>query len=194
MGHSLNLFIVLIIMKAQPNSHYRLTSEKFPEQLSEFLSESQGLCDVTLVSDDPQPVAVRAHQAVLSSVSDVFRSLLLSNSDPSPVIHLQGTTEQDVKMLVEFMYKGKVNPSNLKTFLELAKHLKFKQEVLVNLTEASQEKEPKPRRGRKPKVQTEKFIKGKEENIPDCINEILDKIILIVIGKAHTIFPANEHG
>ena len=133
-------------MKAQPNSHFRLTSEHFPDQLSEFLPESQGLCDVTLVSDDHQ--VIRAHQAVLSSVSGVFRPLLLRSSDPSPVIHLQGTSEQDVRMLIEFMYSGKVNPSDFDTFLELAKHYEFKQEVLSSLEKASLEEKHKSTKGR----------------------------------------------
>lgn len=162
-------------MKAQPNSHLRLTSEQFPDQLSEFLSEYQGLCDVNLVSDEQ--VAIRAHQAVLSSVSEVFRSLLLSNSDPSPVIHLQGTSEQDVRMLIEFMYKGKVNPSNLNTFLELAKHLKFKQEVLDNLTKASLEKKPQAKHGtlKKKKSQIKKLKKSTKKNLPVCKSESPDK-------------------
>ena len=133
-------------MKAQPNSHFRLTSEHFPEQLSEFLPESQGLCDVTLVSDDHQ--GIRAHQAVLSSVSGVIRHLLLSSSDPSPVIYLQGTSEQDVRMLIEFMYSGKVNPSDLDTFLELAKHYEFKQDVLSSLKKASLGEKHKSTKGR----------------------------------------------
>ena len=130
-------------MMIQDKHNFKITADYFPQQLiKEFITQSQALCDVTLVSDDSVQVTFPAHRAVLSSCSETFKSLLLENSDPSPVIHLQGCSEKDLKILIDFMYMGVVKPFTFDRILELSEFLKFKQEILESLR-GTLKKQPK---------------------------------------------------
>lgn len=73
-------------------------------------------CDVTLACDGQ---TLKAHRVVLSACSTYFDSILTNcNSEKDPIIILKDVKFQDIKYLVEFMYKGEIN----------VEHVSFSQE------------------------------------------------------------------
>ncbi|XP_059090073.1 longitudinals lacking protein, isoforms A/B/D/L-like isoform X2 [Tigriopus californicus] len=91
------------------------------------LLEEESLVDVTLSADGQ---FLRAHRVILSACSPYFRSLFRSSFllDKAPVIVLKDVDFDNLKSLVEFMYKGEVNvPQHmLPTFLRTAGSLQIR--------------------------------------------------------------------
>ena len=81
--------------------------------------------DVTLVSDDLQEVS--AHKVVLSSCSEYFSSILKKSKYPSPYLCLEGTTAEDIKNVLQFIYHGQIelDQLHLNGFLKLAERLRL---------------------------------------------------------------------
>ena len=61
--------------------------------------------DVTLACDDNMQVF--AHKVVLQTCSDFFKTILLANPNPHPLLYLQGTSFSDIQLLKQCMYLGK---------------------------------------------------------------------------------------
>jgi hypothetical protein len=82
--------------------------------------------DVTLELDDGQ--YIKAHKLILSAFSPYFRQVLTRPSNPLqyPVIIVKDMLYEDLRSLVEFIYKGSTTVSNerLPQVLKCAKHLK----------------------------------------------------------------------
>ena len=117
----------------KPARYFSLTSELFPNQLvSDLVIESRSLSDVTLVADDAFQSEFPAHKAILSSCSETFKTLLLSSPDAQPRVHLQGVSKQDLKLLIDFIYSGKITgpPERL---LHFSQTLQFKDDVRSSL-------------------------------------------------------------
>ena len=117
----------------KPARYFSLTSELFPNQLvSDLVIESRSLSDVTLVADDAFQSEFPAHKAILSSCSETFKTLLLSSPDVQPRVHLQGVSKQDLKLLIDFIYSGKITgpPERL---LHFSQTLQFKDDVRSSL-------------------------------------------------------------
>ena len=116
-----------------------VSSGKFSLKWSDFqqkvsqsfknLRNESGLYDVTLVSDDHQPVS--AHKVVLSSCSDFFKKIFQHNTHSHPMIYLDNLKVEDLNLMLDYIYHGEVQiyHHHLDKFLNLA--TKYKLEGLL---------------------------------------------------------------
>ena len=96
-------------------------------QMNKELLEEDHFKDVTLVSDDLH--AVKAHRALLSKSSDVLRQMLLLTDDKDPIIFIRGSSQRQLKSLLNFIYVGEaeVTEEDMNAFVQLAKDFKLKE-------------------------------------------------------------------
>jgi len=91
------------------------------------LLEEESLVDVTLSTDGQ---FIRAHRVILSACSPYFRTLFKSTflNDKHPVIVLKDVDFDNLKCLVEYMYKGEANvPQHmLSSFIQTAESLQIR--------------------------------------------------------------------
>nr|XP_022900207.1 longitudinals lacking protein-like [Onthophagus taurus] len=89
------------------------------------LLRRQALCDVTLACEGE---TLKAHQTILSACSPYFEMLLIKNVHPHPIIYLKDVNYNEMKALLDFMYKGEVNVSQhlLPMFLKTAEALQIR--------------------------------------------------------------------
>ena len=97
------------------------------------LREDTDHVDVTLSCHDGQ---IHAHKVILSACSTIFRDLLRRNNllqHNHPIIHLRGVRISDLRLVLDFVYRGEVSvaPEDLDSFLDVSKDLRIK-----GLTEA----------------------------------------------------------
>ena len=93
------------------------------------------LTDVTLVTDDH--VKIEAHKLVLCSGSKVFEKFLLNNPHPHPMMFMRGIKEQEMKCLLEFLYKGETQISQdiISNFMKMSQDLEISGLHNENMTE-----------------------------------------------------------
>lgn len=95
--------------------------------LSSFrsLKEEEDFIDVTLSCEETQ---YSAHKVVLSACSPYFRKLLKSNPCSHPIVILRDVREEDLRLLLNFMYQGEVqvDQDRLTGFLRTAETLQIK--------------------------------------------------------------------
>ncbi|CAG2110736.1 unnamed protein product, partial [Medioppia subpectinata] len=101
------------------------------KELHRFISElfdSQTHTDVTIALDDGQ--YIKAHKLILSAFSSYFRQVLARIPNPSqyPVIVVKDMHYEDVRSLIEFIYRGCITVANhrLSQVLKCAKQLKIR--------------------------------------------------------------------
>ncbi|CAG0881074.1 unnamed protein product, partial [Darwinula stevensoni] len=96
----------------------------FIQAFSDLL-ESQSLVDVTLSAEGRQ---IQAHKVVLAACSTYFQALFANNPCRHPVIIMRDVEYNDVKTLIDFIYKGEVNVSQeqLTSVLKTADSLQIK--------------------------------------------------------------------
>lgn len=71
------------------------------------LLDRECFCDVTLACEGR---TLRAHRVVLCACSTYFDSILTSgNSDKETIVIMKDCRFDDVKCLIDFMYKGEIN-------------------------------------------------------------------------------------
>ncbi|KAK9496949.1 hypothetical protein O3M35_012850 [Rhynocoris fuscipes] len=89
------------------------------------LLERESFCDVTLACEGK---TLRAHKMMLSACSTYFDSIFSKHEDKDPIVILKDVKFEDIKALVEFMYKGEINVENsqLNTLLQTAEELRIK--------------------------------------------------------------------
>ncbi|XP_037084940.1 broad-complex core protein isoforms 1/2/3/4/5-like [Pollicipes pollicipes] len=89
------------------------------------LRVDEDFVDVTLACDG---FHMKAHRMVLSACSPFFRQLLKSNPHPHPIVILRDVSQQNMVLLLDFMYHGEVNVAQeqLAEFLKVAELLKVK--------------------------------------------------------------------
>lgn len=102
------------------NNHTNNILQVFMEQLT-----NESLVDVTLSC---QGQFLKAHKMVLSACSPYFQELFRLHQVPHPIIIINGMKFLDIKLVVEFMYKGevKVQESDLSGLLLAAETLQVK--------------------------------------------------------------------
>ena len=105
-----------------------LTWNNFEENVSKAyqeIREEGELFDVTLVCDDGQ---IDAHKLVISACSLFFHRILKQNLHSHPWIYIRGAELEDVSAVLDFMYLGEVNITQIKlaSFLALAEDLQVK--------------------------------------------------------------------
>jgi len=91
------------------------------------LLEEESLVDVTLSADGQ---FIRAHRVILSACSPYFRQLFKSSflNDKHPVIIMKDVDFDNLKCLVEYMYKGEANVPQqmLPSFIQTAESLQVR--------------------------------------------------------------------
>lgn len=99
----------------QPN-----LTEVFQNMLS-----SESLVDVTLACEG---ASIKAHKMVLAAGSPYFQSLFVANPCKHPIVILKDVRFTDLKLIIDFMYKGEVNveKDQLNTLIKTAETLKVK--------------------------------------------------------------------
>ena len=105
--------------------------ESYPNELLTYMvgniADNSLFTDVTLVCDDK--IGFEAHKIILSSCSEVFRTILKTCiSDPNPTIFLPGVNQRELQVLLQYMYTGEaeVEPLEENDILELWSHLQVK--------------------------------------------------------------------
>ena len=143
------------------------------------LRASEDLFDVTLVSDDENPV--QAHKLVLSASSIFFKNIFKFNKNNHPLLYIRGLAEKDLKNVLEFLYNGEVQVAHneLDKFLEVAKDLKLKgiyeQENLhqskdmPNIKESQVKKNPRKTKSKTAlaEIKDQKEVKTEDYNFDD---------------------------
>lgn len=71
-----------------------------------LLLESGSFCDVTLACEGKM---LKAHRVVLSACSTFFNTILTTYGEKDPIIIMKDSKFDDVKCLVDFMYRGEIN-------------------------------------------------------------------------------------
>ncbi|KAK7869166.1 hypothetical protein R5R35_006620 [Gryllus longicercus] len=72
----------------------------------EALLDSNTLVDCTLAAEGQ---CLRAHKVVLSACSPYFQLLLSQHTDKHPIVILKDVKFEELKAMVEYMYRGEVN-------------------------------------------------------------------------------------
>ena len=103
------------------------------------LRTSDHFYDVTLVSDDQQQVS--AHKVVLSSSSEYFKNILMSNKHSHPMLCLSGVNQEDLKNILDYVYNGEIQiyQDQLDQFLNIAQRFQ-----LEGLMQGKEETSPEP--------------------------------------------------
>ncbi len=101
----------------------------------EDLLHSEAFVDVTLACEGLQ---LKAHKMVLSACSPYFQAMLYNTPDRHPIVFLRDVRFDEMKALLEFMYRGEVSvdQENLSSLLKVAEGLKIKGLADVNDTNA----------------------------------------------------------
>merc|ERR1712126_769615 len=105
--------------------------------------------DVTLVS--AEQTKIKAHRNILGACSEAFKNIFHDlDVHTSTVIYLKGIKDQELRYILEYMYKGevKINLERLGNFLNIAKELEISElhndDIHYNTTENIDEREAKP--------------------------------------------------
>ena len=82
------------------------------------------LTDVTLATETKQ---FKAHKLILSACSPYFRNLFISNPCKHPTVFFKDISEEQMALLMEYMYKGKISvkQSELENVLRTASSLQI---------------------------------------------------------------------
>ena len=96
-------------------------------QINKELLEEDDFKDVTLVSDDLH--VVKAHKALLSKSSEVFRQMLMLKHEKDPIIFIRGSSQNQLRSMLNFIYLGEteISEEDMNAFLQLAKDFKLKE-------------------------------------------------------------------
>ena len=102
----------------------------------EDLLNHEAFVDVTIACDG---LNLKAHKMVLSACSPYFQSMFYNTPDKHPVVFLKDVRYDEMKALLEFMYRGEVSvdQENLSSLLKVAEGLKIKGLADVNESQSS---------------------------------------------------------
>ncbi|XP_031346961.1 protein bric-a-brac 1 isoform X2 [Photinus pyralis] len=109
--------------------HYCLRWNNYQSNMTSVfhqLLQNEAFVDVTLACKD---LSLKAHKVVLSACSSYFQKLLLENPCKHPTIIMpQDVCYDDLKFIIEFVYKGEIDVSQaeLQSLLKTADQLKIK--------------------------------------------------------------------
>ena len=89
-----------------------------------LFSQENLLTDVTLATETKQ---FKAHKLILSACSPYFRNLFVTNPCKHPTVFFKDISEEQMKLLMEYMYKGKISvkQSELESVLRTASSLQI---------------------------------------------------------------------
>ncbi|KAJ8733239.1 hypothetical protein PYW08_001537 [Mythimna loreyi] len=111
------------------SEHYCLRWNNHQSNLLGVFSQllhDESLVDVTLACSEG--ASIRAHKVVLSACSSYFRSLFIDHPSRHPIVILKDVGLEELRTLVDFMYKGEVNVQycQLPALLKTAESLQVK--------------------------------------------------------------------
>nr|XP_021202275.2 zinc finger protein 629 isoform X1 [Bombyx mori] len=111
------------------SEHYCLRWNNHQSNLLGVFSQllhDESLVDVTLAC--AEGASIRAHKVVLSACSSYFRSLFVDHPSRHPIVILKDVGLEELRTLVDFMYKGEVNVQycQLPALLRTAESLQVK--------------------------------------------------------------------
>lgn len=111
------------------NNHTANLVKTFGEMIA-----SESFTDVTLACDG---LMIKAHKIVLSACSNYFRELFLATPCKHPIVVLKDMKIEDLRAIIDFMYRGEVNVSQnqLGNLLKTAEVLRVKGLTEVNDSE-----------------------------------------------------------
>uniref|UniRef100_A0A1A9UL91 BTB domain-containing protein n=1 Tax=Glossina austeni TaxID=7395 RepID=A0A1A9UL91_GLOAU len=97
------------------------------------LLQNESFVDVTLACEGQ---SIKAHKVVLSACSPYFQRLFYDNPCQHPIVIMRDVRWQELKALMEFMYKGEINVSQdqINPLLKVAEMLKIRGLAEVNST------------------------------------------------------------
>ena len=114
----------------QEEGKFIIAWEQFSYSLSNILSNVRNdpaFSDITLVTDDQQ--MFHTHRFILAGCSEFFNTILKksSSSHPNPWFYLNGINSDLLKLLLDFIYLGKVqiDKNSLDEFMQIATKLKI---------------------------------------------------------------------
>ena len=133
--HFGNLFISLFLLFPVENNNLEMDQGKFNikwkthhqylKKLLQTMHEATDFSDITLVSDDL--MKFRAHKAVLSACSQVFKSIVEDMPKDTSAIYLRGIQGQDLESILQFVYLGEATlpHDRMNEFIEVTKTLEI---------------------------------------------------------------------
>ena len=94
------------------------------QALTELRNDNES-ADVTLISDDK--VNFTAHKILLSSCSNLFKSILRGNTQSTPLLFLVGVSSINLGLILNYIYQGEVKlyQEQLDRFIECAQKLEI---------------------------------------------------------------------
>jgi len=115
-------------MESKEDSEYVLRWSEHNNQLINVfheLCQNEEFTDVTLATADHQ---FKAHKLVLSACSPYFRTLLMANPCKHPVVFLKDVSDEHMRLLLEYMYRGSISvrQPDLTEILRTASSLKIR--------------------------------------------------------------------
>ena len=187
--------------------------EKFDQSIRDNLSrlrESNDFSDVTLVTRDQEGPSFPAHRLVLAACSPVFRRILNVDPHHHPLLYISCVTSDSLRLLLTFIYEGRVEVSqdHLNDFLTAAEELKIEglsTSVSGNKSEDMQSFEQQNESKNKSQdIQSlEKQIVKEEELLGEIENEVCGEQHILKVGEqlgemtnevcASTLIPSQEY-
>lgn len=126
----INWFVsVWLLLGEMGSEHYCLRWNNHQSNLLGVFSQllrDESLVDVTLACSEGH--SIRAHKVVLSACSSYFQTLFVDHPSRHPIVILKDVRFNELRTLIEFMYKGEVNVEycQLSALLKTAESLKVK--------------------------------------------------------------------
>lgn len=102
------------------------------------LLQSESFVDVTLACEGQ---SIKAHKMVLSACSPYFQSLFYDNPCQHPIVIMRDVGWNELKAIMEFMYKGEINVSQdqINPLLKVAEMLKIRGLAEVNTSDTAED-------------------------------------------------------
>jgi len=114
----------------ESSQHFCLRWNNYQTNLTNVfdqLLQNESFVDVTLTTDETGQ-SVKCHKVVLSACSPYFQKLFMDNPCQHPIVILRDVDFEDLKFVVDYMYKGEINvtQNQLTSILRTAEMLKVR--------------------------------------------------------------------
>lgn len=113
-NHSLTNNVISFQMKMGSQQFCLRWNNHQTNMLSVFdkLLSKEAFVDVTIACEGS---SIKAHKMVLSACSPFFEDLFCDNPCKHPIVILRDMRHSDLKAIIQFMYKGEINVSQVCT-------------------------------------------------------------------------------
>ena len=116
--------ILIYIMSEKFSLKWNDYQSNWNKAINELQTDTD-FADVTLISDDKAMFS--AHKILLSSCSNLFKSILKGNTQNIPLLYLGGVSSINLGFILNYIYQGEVNlyQEQLDSFIECAQKLEI---------------------------------------------------------------------